>query len=214
MAVTMEQVRAALAPEEPNYTRAAALGPEALPFLEQMIHGPSPMLASKATYLASLIHPEQAVGLVARAAAHAHPVVRVAAAAAARNLGAAVAGGVLRRLVEDHDRGVRQAALKSVHENTTPEVRNAVVALSETEPDPVIRSLSRQTLSRLAPLATATVEGTQPLSVTSPLRATARGKVIGDLGTAPAPGRAASKVIGDLGKRPAKPRSRRKTPKK
>jgi hypothetical protein len=208
----MEQVRAALEPEEPNYSRAAALGPEALPFLEQLVHGPNPMLASKATYLASVIHPDQAVGLIARAAAHAHPVVRVAAAAAARNLAALVAGGVLRRLVEDHDRGVRQVALQSVHKDTTPEVRSAVAALSETEPDPAIRTLSRRTLDRLAPPADAFVAGTPERGVASSIRAAARGKVIGDLGVAPTA--ATPKIIGDLGKRPTKPRTRRKTPKK
>jgi hypothetical protein len=39
MPVTMEQVRAFLDPEEPDYQQAAQLGPEALPHLEELGEG-------------------------------------------------------------------------------------------------------------------------------------------------------------------------------
>jgi hypothetical protein len=48
------RVRAALEPEEPDYAAAAQLGP-AVPHLQTLIQGDDPMLASKASYLASLI---------------------------------------------------------------------------------------------------------------------------------------------------------------
>ena len=56
MAVTMEQVRAYLDAEEVNYSEAARLGSGALPHLQRLAQSPDVMLASKATYLASLIH--------------------------------------------------------------------------------------------------------------------------------------------------------------
>ena len=86
MAVSMNDVRRVLDAEEPNYDAAAKLGPDALPHLQALVAGPDPMLASKAAYAASLL--EGALGeSVVHAAAQSHnPVVRVAAAAAARNL--------------------------------------------------------------------------------------------------------------------------------
>jgi hypothetical protein len=113
MAVTMTDVREALDPEEPNYKRAAALGPDALPHLEVLVTTAEPMLASKATYLASLIEDVRAGDVLDKAAQHADPVVRVAAAAAAVNLAGAPAGDLLRRLADDPDAGVRKVASRT-----------------------------------------------------------------------------------------------------
>ena len=55
MAVTMQQVLAQIDKDEPDYERAAKLGKGALPHLRQIIEADDPMLASKATYAASLI---------------------------------------------------------------------------------------------------------------------------------------------------------------
>jgi HEAT repeat protein len=116
MAVTMKQVRAALDPEEPDYAAAARLGPGALPHLQALVRGDDPMLASKAVYLASLIQDERTPAVVEVAAQHADPVVRVAAASAAQNLGGAAAREVLVELVADPDPGVRKVARAAVPE--------------------------------------------------------------------------------------------------
>jgi hypothetical protein len=68
------------------------------------------MLASKATYLASLIQHERAADVVQKAAQSQDPVIRVAAAAAAANLGEAANSDVLRTLAADRDHGVRKVA--------------------------------------------------------------------------------------------------------
>ena len=70
MPVTMEKVRAALDPEEPDYEKAAKLGPEALPHLEKLIARKDPNLASKAASLAGMIKDERAVRVVEKAAKH------------------------------------------------------------------------------------------------------------------------------------------------
>jgi len=114
MAVTMKDVRAALDPEEPNYERAAKLGAEALPHLQKLVSSGDSMLASKATYLASLIKDEKSPDIVASAARSDDPAVRVAAAAAASNLTAAGASPILEELVGDADAGVRKVARTSV----------------------------------------------------------------------------------------------------
>jgi hypothetical protein len=110
MAVTMQQVREVLDPEEPDYQRGVALGPEALPHLDVLVSLGDPMLASKATYLASLIQHPLAVDVVEKAARNTDPIVRVAAAAAATNLSSAGESDVLRELDNDPDAGVRKVA--------------------------------------------------------------------------------------------------------
>ena len=56
MAVTMKDVRAVLEPDEPDYKEGAkAWAAAALPHLDALVGGGDTMLASKATYLASLI---------------------------------------------------------------------------------------------------------------------------------------------------------------
>ena len=114
MAVEMQDVRAALEPEEPDYQAAAALGPDALPHLEVLVHEDDPMLASKAAYAASLLEGNQGQAVITAAAQHSDSAVRVAAAAAARNLPASDASDVLSGLIADADPGVRKVARASV----------------------------------------------------------------------------------------------------
>lgn len=110
--------------EEPNYGRAAAkLGPEVIPELLAIVReAEEPLLASKATYLASLIDSPDAWRVVEAAADHPAAEVRVAAAAAVGNLPPAshpaaledeAGGGVLEQLLKDKDPGVRNYAVKS-----------------------------------------------------------------------------------------------------
>src|SRR5262245_12866708 len=110
MAVTMQQVREILDAEEPDYQRGAALGREALPHLDALVSSGDPMLASKATYLASLIQDALAVDVVEKAARSTDPIVRVAAAAAATNLSSRGESDVLDKLDDDPDAGVRKVA--------------------------------------------------------------------------------------------------------
>lgn len=109
MAVELKQVREILQAEEPNYTRAARLGPEILPHLEQLILTADALLASKAAYLASQIEDEKSVELLKHAASRPEPQVRVAAAAWAGN--APAGEETLAALLVDPDEGVVKAAL-------------------------------------------------------------------------------------------------------
>jgi hypothetical protein len=135
MAVTMEDVRAALDPEEPDYTNAAQLGPQALPHLEVMVSSGDTMLASKAAYLASLIKGgAKSAEIVATAAQSSDPAVRVAAAAAASNLSPSGANAVLLELVADPDPGVRKVARSSVPARPTAKLAERLEAIhAETE---------------------------------------------------------------------------------
>jgi HEAT repeat protein len=150
VAVTMEEVRAELERDEPNYARAAGLGPETLPHLEKLAAGDDTMLATKAVYLAGLIQDDRSAKLLAKAAKADDPRVRVAAAAAARNMEADRASGLLAPLVADDDPGVRKVALKSVPPDATAALRRAVEQVAEEEEtDETTRRLSREALRRI-----------------------------------------------------------------
>ena len=71
------------------------------------------MLASKAAYAASLLEGATGQEVVRVAARSDDPVVRVAAAAAARNLPAQSARAVLTELATDEDPGIRKVARTS-----------------------------------------------------------------------------------------------------
>lgn len=163
MAVTFDQVKAALDPEEPAYNKAAAaLGAEALPHLARIIASDHSMLASKAAYLAGLIGTDKAVDVIQRAARSGDVTVRIAAAAAAGKLNADSASDVLINLIDDGDVGVQKVALRSVPDTSSPALRARVANLSAGKADSAIRSLSREVLGRL-PASPTEDEAEEPL---------------------------------------------------
>jgi len=150
MAVTMQDVRSVLDPEEPDYEFAALLGPEALPHLETLVREGDPMLASKAAYLAGLLDDERSADVVNQASQSDSAAVRVAAAAAARHLSGSGASDVLISLLADSDPGVRTVALKSVPDSATGDLRALVEDINASEGDDAVRELSSQVLRRLS----------------------------------------------------------------
>ena len=148
MPVTMEQVRAALDPEEPNYEKATKLGPDALPHLQKLIQGKDPGLASKAASLARMIGGERAGAVLEKATSHKDVRVRVAAAHSAQNLPPEATSQVLATLVADDDVGVQKVALRSVPRAASAELRASVETLSKKKSSPV-NELSQQTLKRM-----------------------------------------------------------------
>ena len=139
MALTLEDVRRVLSPDEPNYARAQQLGPEALPLLRQLVAQSGSSVAGKAAYLAGLIGTEAGAEVVAHAALNPDPAVRVAAAAVAKELALEPAAPILNTLLADHDRGVRLRALRSAAARLTPALRQSIQKMAETEKDVAIR---------------------------------------------------------------------------
>lgn len=132
MAVDMRQVKAALYPEEPDYPKAATqLGADALPHLEVIIGGSDPLLAAKAVYLAGLIGGEKSVPAVLKAARSADPMLRIAAAGAAKHLPTEHTDALLLRLVDDVDIGVQKVAMRSTPATMSDGLRLRVAALSK-----------------------------------------------------------------------------------
>jgi HEAT repeat protein len=149
MPVTMEQVRAELDRDEPNYDRLARLGPEALPHLEALVRSDDAMLASKAAYGTTLIPGRRAVQVLQAAATSRHDTVRVAVAAGARNLDSADAREVLERLLDDQDVGVRKFALRSTQALRLTEMKPKVEEIATSDSVESMRSLASETLQEM-----------------------------------------------------------------
>jgi hypothetical protein len=152
MAVDMEQVKAALEPEEPDYPGSAkSLGPDGLPFLERIITGGSTSLAAKATYLAGLIGTEKCVPAMEKAAASGQAVVRIAAAAAAKHLPDQYRDAIVLQLVDDADVGVQKVALKSAPASMSDALKARVEALSKPVADsPVAKPKAKKAVKKAA----------------------------------------------------------------
>jgi hypothetical protein len=148
MPVTMQDVRAALDPEEVDYETAKGLGAAAIPFLMELVQGGDLGLASKATYLASLIGDEQSVGVVEAAAARNEPVLKIAAASGIRNLSVAHADRMLGLLKDDPDIGVRKVALQSAAKFESPTIVAKLRQIAETDPEPVLRDLAANSVNK------------------------------------------------------------------
>ena len=144
--VTFAQVQAALDPDEPNYSEAAKLGTAALPHLDKLVREASPMLASKATYLAALIGGETAADILRHAAVHPNSIVKAAVASGARLLPNSTASHLLLLLLNDSNLNVRRAAIKAYSSNHDDVVRLRIENMQRNDPDAGIRTMAQQKL--------------------------------------------------------------------
>jgi HEAT repeat protein len=149
MPITMQDVRAWLDAEEVDYASAQKLGPAAIPFLMELVQGGDLGLASKATYLASLIKGKKSVAVLEAAAARNEPALRVAAASGIRNLPEAQAEKVLDQLKDDPDAGIRKVVLKSAVRLKSPRVAAKLQQMAKSDPEPFIRELAASTAKKI-----------------------------------------------------------------
>lgn len=148
MPATMEQVINQLDREEPIYTQAAQLGAEALPHLITLIQGGGLGLAAKAASLAGIINAAGSAAALEIAANHPEPVVRVAAAASARNL-TSIPISLAMELLNDSDAGVRKWTLKALEVHHPPGIRTKVEEITKNDPDVGLRDRAKQIINQL-----------------------------------------------------------------
>ena len=148
MPVTMEQVINQLDREEPDYAQAARLGTEALPHLITLIQRENTGLAAKAASLAGFINVAESAPVLEIAARHPEPVVRVAAAASARNL-TSIPTSLATALLDDSDVGVRKWALKALEVHRLPGIRTKVEEIMKSDPDSGLRDRAKQIINQL-----------------------------------------------------------------
>ena len=149
MTITMNDVRSHLDRDEVDYQEAAGMGAEALPFLQELVSGADPMLASKAAYLASMIPGEQQAQILDVAARSGDPVVRVAAASGMGNLAEEDADSLAAGLLGDDDLGVRKLAIRSVARFGSASMTARLRRVAEDDPSEDLRGLAAQQVEGL-----------------------------------------------------------------
>jgi HEAT repeat protein len=142
--ITMNEVRALLDSEEPNYARAARLGVEVLPHLRVMIETGTVGEASSAAALAGYIHDDRSIDVLRRGIAHASPAVRVAAAGALRSLGRPASSDHVMAHLGDRHAGVRRLAVEAATRVGGPALLAKVEVLGRRDPTPFVRQLAAQ----------------------------------------------------------------------
>ena len=144
-----DQVINYLHQEETDYAAAAKLGEAALPVLNSIVMGSDAGLASKATYLASMIQSDHKGDVIINASMHPSALVRVAAASAAQDISAASAETVLGKLIDDADIGVTKYVLKSVKAKSLGAKFNTKLkALSTNHQDEGIKTMAKSMLTK------------------------------------------------------------------
>jgi hypothetical protein len=141
-----DKVIAFLQQEETDYAQASKLGEPALPILKDIIMSTDERLASKATYLASMIAGNNTDALQ-EAAKHPSVIVRIAAASASKDLSPEKAEAVLNHLVNDADVGVSKYTLQSIHsKNLSSKFKTQLKDISEKNPNELIKNLATHAL--------------------------------------------------------------------
>jgi HEAT repeat protein len=148
---TMDEVREALEPDEPNYAQAASLGPTALPHLAELVESDR-MLAPKAVYLAGVISGPDSPTVVLKGARSSDPGVRVAAAGAATYLPTDAANEIILTLLGDDHAGVRKAALQSIPRSPSRNLRALIATLAQSEQDATVQAIAKDANERLSRL--------------------------------------------------------------
>lgn len=148
MPVTIQDVVNQLDREEPDYRQAARLGPDALPFVRQLIEGDNIALASKAAFLAGQISGAGSLQVLEIASRHPDPVVRVAAAASARNF-TGLSSALANTFLNDTDPGVRKWGLRSLEASHPEGIRTKLEEIMRDDPEPALREHARRVIERM-----------------------------------------------------------------
>jgi HEAT repeat protein len=145
--LTRASVVAALAPDEPDYSKAAAtFGEDALPHLAELVRSADPQLAAKATSLAGTIGGEAAAEAVLEAVRHDQVGVRAAAAYAARGLPERAASPVLLALMDDDHPSVVKQAVAAAAGSSDEQVTARVREIESSHDSPAVREAARRAL--------------------------------------------------------------------
>lgn len=144
--MTDEELRLALANEEPDYPALAArLDALDARRLRAIAMGEDLMLATKAVYLASLLDSDAAADVVDVASRSDRELVRIASASALPNLARERRNRLAVDLIEDPNLSVRKLVLEAVDE-PTPELRDKMRALGDRTQVEELRELAQKKL--------------------------------------------------------------------
>jgi HEAT repeat protein len=148
MAISIEQLGRMLNADEPPYYRLARHGATLLPLLARLAQSRNTYIAANAASLAGMIGTDQALGILQRAVRNPSPQVRTAVAGALWHIRSPQASGIIASLLNDSDKGVRKFAIKSAMAKPNAALSSKIADLSKRDPQPHLRSLASQALSR------------------------------------------------------------------
>jgi HEAT repeat protein len=148
MTVDVNSVKRLLDSDEPDYAAVVRLGAAALPALGRLIAGSDVRLAAAAASATGLMRHPGASQTLGRAARNASPVVRLAAAGAARNMQGPDINRLLHTLLADADHGVRKFAIKAAVARPGDTALLAKVrTIQASDPSPANRTLAGRALA-------------------------------------------------------------------
>lgn len=142
MARSIHDLQLLLGADEPDYDALTREGAALLPALAELAADRNEYVAANAASLAGMIGGDRAVAVLERAAQSASPLVRTAAASALARTDGPTAAGLLARLLNDQDKGVRKFAIKSSADKQNAALASKVADLSKRDPEPHLRALA------------------------------------------------------------------------
>ncbi len=153
MALSKEDLRLLLSNEEPNYPNLAKqINKNNLKDLMSIAKGNDAMLASKAIYLASLLHDAEADEIVDYASKSRNALKKIAAASAIVNLEVGHKKDIIaQRLLRTTDVSLKKLVLNALKkgEKVSPRLKKSIESISRVDKNSLIKDLSKQTLKRV-----------------------------------------------------------------
>lgn len=143
MILTLEDVKAVLAPDEPDYESARSLGPDAVALLIELLHSDDTHYATKAASLLGMIGGPEAAQALLDSADEPRLSIRIATAATAVNLDLEPREAILGKLLESDEAIVRKVALESVQLERSDHINDLLRHVSLHDASPEIKALAR-----------------------------------------------------------------------
>jgi len=150
MAKTLSELREQLSAIEPDESTYEGIGPAEVELLQSLLDDEQDWLAARAVHALSRIDAENARRAVVSAAESPKMEVRVAAAASADLLPAALSDDVLFRLLDDSEAAVRKFAIKAMSNRNSEAVRRRLAEIADSDADARLRRVAQQQASTVA----------------------------------------------------------------
>jgi len=150
MALTTAELTLLLGNEEPNYAEIAAkAGNTSTAAVAELAQSKDTMMATKATYLASLLNDPEGAKIVEKASRSSNQLLRLASASALVNLPEITRNKIAERLVDTDDISLQKLSLAAIQGKTSAKLRKRVDELSTGSDSEVIRNLSKSALIKI-----------------------------------------------------------------
>lgn len=150
MKYTLQDVQGFLLSEEPVYEEInKMLDNNALPLLDHIVKGDDVMMATKATYMASLLPSREAYAIVYYAAQHKDELLKLAAASSLPNLPPLYRVKIAGILLQEKDPAIQKLVLKAFLDKPTKslKIKGQVQDIVKQTSDEIIWALSDKILN-------------------------------------------------------------------